>query len=81
VLSPFWNIIDERNDSRIRYIAGNRSPKEIKGEREKDEVLFISCSPSWNQIQEASDNATMLPPKSTYIEPKLRSGIILFSWK
>tara|TARA_B110000444_G_scaffold44682_1_gene40566 strand:- start:127 stop:1257 length:1131 start_codon:yes stop_codon:yes gene_type:complete len=81
VLSPFWNIIDERNDPRIRYIAGNRSPKEIKGKRKKNEVLFISCSPSWNQIQEASDNATMLPPKSTYIEPKLRSGMILFSWK
>jgi|TARA_B110000444_G_scaffold260755_1_gene309091 uncharacterized protein (DUF1015 family) len=81
LLSPFWNIIDERNDPRIRYISGNRNPKEIEQERKKDEVIFISPSPSWNQIQEASDNGIMLPPKSTYIEPKLRSGMTLFSWK
>ncbi len=81
ILSPVWNIIDERNDPRIRYIAGNRNPKEIERERKRDEVIFISPSPSWSQIQEASDNGAMLPPKSTYIEPKLRSGMILFSWK
>ncbi|CAI8346924.1 MAG: Uncharacterised protein [Owenweeksia sp. TMED14] len=81
ILGPLWNITDERNDKRIRYLAGTNSPEAIEVSRKPDEVAFVSSAPLWEQIETASDIGIMLPPKSTYIEPKIRSGMILFSWK
>ena len=54
--------------------------KKIESLRNNDEVMFVSSRPSWEEVKDASDQGVMLPPKSTYIEPKLRSGMIIFSW-
>ena len=80
LFSPIWGIKNERNEERIRYLEGTQNMKKIESLRNNDEVMFVSSRPSWEEVKDASDQGVMLPPKSTYIEPKLRSGMIVFSW-
>ena len=80
LFSPIWGIKNERNEERIRYLEGTQNMKKIESLRNNDEVMFVSSRPSWEEVKDASDKGVMLPPKSTYIEPKLRSGMIIFSW-
>ncbi|HAB35638.1 MAG TPA: hypothetical protein DCE58_03435, partial [Cryomorphaceae bacterium] len=49
--------------------------------RRGTEVVFVLPAPLWSDVKQGADRGLNLPPKSTYIEPKLRSGITLFAWK
>lgn len=80
LFSPIWGIKNERNEKRIRYLEGSKNIEKIESLRNNDEVMFVSSRPSWAEVKNSSDQGVMLPPKSTYIEPKLRSGMIIFSW-
>ena len=80
VLKPILGIEDLRNDERIEYIPGKQSLLTIKelvdeGEFEVGFLLFPSdiC-----EIKALADNHLIIPPKSTYIEPKFRSGLMVY---
>ena len=81
VLRPFWGVSDERHDARIRYEPGLVDLNTVEGERRDQETVFILPKPHWKGIEELADRGETVPPKSTYIEPKLRSGITLYAWK
>lgn len=80
VLNPILKISDLRNDERIDYIPGKQSITTIKevideGEYEVGFLLFPS---SISEIKELADHNFIMPPKSTYFEPKFRSGLIIY---
>ena len=80
VLLPILGISDLRNDERIDYIPGNQSIVTIKevideGEFEIGFMLFPS---EISEIKALADNNLIMPPKSTYIEPKFRSGLVVY---
>ena len=80
VLQPLLGIEDLRNDERIEYIPGKQSILTIKelvdeGEFEVGYMLFPS---DISEIKALADNHLIMPPKSTYIEPKFRSGLIVY---
>jgi uncharacterized protein (DUF1015 family) len=80
VLLPLLGIEDLRNDERIEYIPGKQSISTIKelvdeGEFEVGFMLFPS---DISEIKALADNNLIMPPKSTYIEPKLRSGLVIY---
>ena len=80
VLQPILGIEDLRNDERIEYIPGKQSILTIKelvdeGEFELGFMLFPS---DISEIKALADNNLIMPPKSTYIEPKFRSGLIVY---
>ena len=80
VLQPILGIEDLRNDERIEYIPGKQSILTIKelvdeGEFEVGFMLFPS---DISEIKELADNNFIMPPKSTYIEPKFRSGLLIY---
>jgi len=80
VLQPILGIEDLRNDERIEYIPGKQSILTIKelvdeGEFEVGFMLFPS---DISEIKALADNNLIMPPKSTYIEPKFRSGLIVY---
>ncbi len=80
ILSPILGIEDLRTDERIDYIPGKQSIvtiKEIVDEGEF-EVGFMLFPTSIVEIKELADNHLIMPPKSTYIEPKFRSGLIIY---
>lgn len=80
VLQPLLGIHDLRNDDRIAYLPGTKSITAIK--EMVDEGLFtvgFTLFPaSINEIKALADNNQIMPPKSTYIEPKLRSGLVIY---
>lgn len=81
ILKPLWQVEDERSDERVRYEPGTLGLEDLEGQRKTSEVVFVLPAPHWADVKEGADRGLNLPPKSTYIEPKLRSGITLFAWK
>lgn len=81
ILKPLWQVEDERSDERVRYEPGTMELEELERQRKSSEVVFVLPAPQWTDVKEGADRGLNLPPKSTYIEPKLRSGITLFAWK
>ena len=78
ILQPIFKMDD--NSKEINYINGkipNNKIFRIVNES-KNSLAFILKPTNFNDIKEISDNNLVLPPKSTYIEPKLRSGITIF---
>lgn len=80
LLHPILGIEDLRNDSRIDYIPGTESiTKMVQLIDEKQFAVGFTLFPvSFAEIRETADNNEILPPKSTYILPKLRSGLITY---
>ena len=78
ILKPIFKMDD--NSKEINYISGKTSNNEIFRiiNESKNSLAFILKPTNFNDIKEISDNSLVLPPKSTYIEPKLRSGITMF---
>ncbi|MQP25756.1 DUF1015 family protein [Flavobacterium sp. LMO8] len=80
VLFPLLGIEDLRNDERIDYIPGKQSISAIKDliDEGEFEVGFILYPSDINEIKALADNNLIMPPKSTYIEPKFRSGLVVY---
>ncbi|RDI04429.1 DUF1015 domain-containing protein [Flavobacterium sp. AG291] len=80
VLHPLLGIGDLRNDERISYIPGSKPVTEIKKmvDSEEFEVGFMLYPASIDEIKDLADNNLIMPPKSTYIEPKFRSGLVVY---
>jgi len=80
VLHPLLGINDLRNDSRIEYIPGSKPITLIKQiiDEGEFEVGFTLFPASIEEIKHLADNNLIMPPKSTYIEPKLRSGLVVY---
>ena len=80
VLQPLLGIEDLRNDERIEYIPGKQSILTIKEliDEGEFEVGFMLYPSDISEIKALADNNLIMPPKSTYIEPKFRSGLIVY---
>lgn len=80
VLHPILGIEDLRNDERIEYLPGKQSLltlKELVDEGEF-EVGFMLYPSDISEIKALADQKLIMPPKSTYIEPKFRSGLLVY---
>ena len=82
VLAPFWGIDDPRNDARLRYIPGAepRSVWRPRVTRHSDRCVFELAPVTTAQLKHVSDAGGTFPPKSTWIEPKLRSGLFIYQF-
>ena len=82
VLQPILGIDDLRNDDRISYVNGRHEIVTIKSSVDSGEfeVGFGMIPATVAQIKEIADEGLKMPPKSTYILPKLRSGITIYEF-
>ncbi|MBJ59087.1 MAG: hypothetical protein CMP64_00640 [Flavobacteriales bacterium] len=81
ILAPILGITDPRNDKRLAFIDGTHSLKEImhKVDSEEFKAAFVLKPLSVSQIKEVADKGQSMPPKSTYIQPKIRSGMLIYN--
>ena len=81
VLEPLLNIVDLRTDKRIDFIGGIRGLGELEKRVNSGEmkVAFALHPVSMSQLMDISDNDLIMPPKVTWFEPKLRSGLVVYS--
>jgi uncharacterized protein (DUF1015 family) len=82
ILQPILGIDDLRNDSRIEYVNGRHEMVTIKTSVDSGDFLvgFGMCPASVEQIKQIADEGLKMPPKSTYILPKLRSGVTIYEY-
>ena len=69
-----------RTDDRIAYIPGTKSITSIKElvDNGEYEVGFMLYPIDIEEIKSIADENLIMPPKSTYIEPKFRSGLVVY---
>jgi uncharacterized protein (DUF1015 family) len=82
VLQPIFGIEDPRRDKNVDFVGGIRGAKEL--ERRVDEegwsVAFHLFPTRVDQVMSVSDAGKIMPPKSTWFEPKLRSGLFVHAF-
>ena len=80
ILEPILDIHDLKTDERIAFISGNRGAKGLKKMVDKGlaKVAFGLFPVSPKQLIDVADANMIMPPKSTWIEPKLRSGLTIY---
>jgi uncharacterized protein (DUF1015 family) len=82
VLSPILGIKDPRTDTRIDFIGGIRGMDEL--ERRVNggfKVAFSMFPTSLDELMSVADAGQIMPPKSTWFEPKLRSGLLVRTYQ
>ena len=78
ILTPILNIVDQRTDARIDFVGGIRGLEELEKKVDSGEMaMAISLYPvSMQQLFAVADSGEVMPPKSTWFEPKLRDGLL-----
>ncbi len=81
ILAPLLNIKDLRTDKRIDFVGGLRGLGELKKRVDSEEmkVAFALHPVTMQQLIDIADTGNIMPPKTTWFEPKLRSGLVVHS--
>ena len=78
ILEKILQIKDPRTDTRIDFVGGIRGMQELEQRVKKDcAAAFAMYPPSIQELFAVSDAGLLMPPKSTWFEPKLRSGLFI----
>lgn len=79
VLTPILGIEDPKTDSRIEFVGGIRGLSELEKlvDQREGSVAFAIYPTSMEELFEVADAGLLMPPKSTWFEPKLRSGLFI----
>ena len=78
LITPILNITDPRTDKRIDFVGGIRGLGELERRCEEGMKLAFAMYPtSLNELMDIADAGKVMPPKSTWFEPKLLSGLFI----
>ncbi len=82
ILKPILNITDLKNDDRVDFYNGDRDYNELIeiGDANEKSVLFCLYPHTIEELRKVADTNNSMPPKSTWIEPKLRSGLTIYEF-
>jgi uncharacterized protein (DUF1015 family) len=80
VLGPVLGIRDLRTDPHVKFVPGTSGPQALEAMiRNGEAAVAFSLRPvSFAELRAVADSGGCMPPKSTYIEPKLRSGLTIY---
>ncbi|MCE9538215.1 MAG: DUF1015 domain-containing protein, partial [Bacteroidetes bacterium] len=78
---PKLNIHDLKTDKRIGFVAGIKGMKELRNlvDSGKFKVAFGLYPVEMSQLKHIADTNNIMPPKTTWVEPKMRSGLVIYS--
>jgi uncharacterized protein (DUF1015 family) len=79
LITPILDISDPRTDKRIDFVGGIRGLGELSRRVDSGEmkVAFALYPVSMKQLVDIADSGNIMPPKTTWFEPKLRSGLAI----
>lgn len=83
ILNPLLGIVDLKTDANIEFISGNLGLEGISLpiQKGKADLGFVLFPTSMEQVKRVADHQMIMPPKSTWVEPKLRSGLTIYNIK
>lgn len=81
ILKTILNIVDLRTDKRIDFVGGIRGLEELERKVNSGEfkAAFALCPVNMKQLFAVADAGEIMPPKTTWFEPKLRSGLMVYN--
>lgn len=81
ILSPIFDIHDLKTDKRIAFVPGISGSKELKKQVDegKAAIAFGLYPVTMEHLKWIADTNNIMPPKSTWVEPKMRSGLVIYS--
>lgn len=78
ILEPFFGIEDPKKDDRIDFVGGIRGLQELERRCSEDACVAFAMYPTdISELFAVADAGRLMPPKSTWFEPKLRSGLFI----
>ena len=77
VLGPVLGVADPREDPRIEFVGGVDDPAELEARAGERGVAFALFPATMAELMAVSDAGELMPPKSTWVEPKLRCGLFV----
>lgn len=82
ILDDILGIEDAKTDERLRFVDGTKGMKGIKQMKKRvdGKVAFALYPVSFDELKKVADTGNVMPPKSTWIEPKLRSGLTIYEY-
>ena len=82
VLAPLLGILDPRRDTRIQFVGGIRGHQALSAAVDRGEaaLAFHLYPTGLDQLFAVADTGQVMPPKSTWFEPKLRGGVLVHRW-
>lgn len=82
LLSPLLDITDPRRDDNISFVGGSRGTEELKRlvDQEKAQMAVSMYPTGIEELIQVSDEKRLMPPKSTWFEPKLCSGLLVHTF-
>jgi uncharacterized protein (DUF1015 family) len=82
ILAPILGIKDPKSDPRLTFIEGTKGIKDIQKamKQQQAEVAFQLYPVTTQQLKRVADTQNIMPPKSTWVEPKLRSGLTIYEY-
>ena len=80
ILEPILGIKDLKTDDRVYFMEGIKGVDALRNEIDlgKAQLAFGLFPVSVEQLKEIADTKSIMPPKSTWIEPKMRSGMTIY---
>ncbi len=81
ILSPILGIHDLKTDPRIGFVSGIKGAEELKNQVDhwKFKVAFGLYPVQMEELKRIADTNSIMPPKTTWVEPKMRSGLVIYS--
>jgi uncharacterized protein (DUF1015 family) len=80
ILAPVLGITNVRTDRRVEFMGGDDRITDLQQAVDSGQfdVAFALCAVPFESLKAVSDEGGTMPPKSTFVEPKLRSGLTIF---
>lgn len=81
ILSPILEIHDLKTDQRIGFVSGIKGSEELKNQVDnwKFKAAFGLYPVQMEELKRIADSGNIMPPKTTWVEPKMRSGLVIYS--
>lgn len=80
ILQPYFGIEDIKNDTGVRYVSGVSGWSDIENKLNTQQVAFLLYPIQFSELTQVVDRGGLLPPKSTWFEPRMYNGIIATQW-
>ncbi len=81
LLTPILGIENPRTDKRIKFVGGIRGPQALQNAVDSGSAVAFHMYPTGiDQLLDVADANRLMPPKSTWFEPKLRGGVLVHAF-
>ena len=78
ILEPFFGVEDVRTDERLDFVGGVDSAERLHAALKREDTVVFTChATAMRDLMDVADKAGQMPPKSTWFDPKLKSGLFI----